>query len=112
VTWKFLTGPAPKVQTTSPTAGATGISPSTKVSANFSEAVQNVTTSTFFLKDSAGTTITGTIQPPTTGNKWTLVPSSPLPAGTYTATILGGTGGVTDLVGNPMASPVTWAFTV
>lgn len=112
VTWKFLTGPAPKVQTTSPAAGATAVSPSTKVSANFSEAVQNVNTATFFLKDAAGATVSATVQPPATGNKWTLVPSSSLPAGTYTATILGGTSGVTDLAGNPMASTVTWTFTV
>jgi methionine-rich copper-binding protein CopC len=112
VTWKFLTGPAPKVQSTSPAAGATGVSPSTKVSANFSEAVQNVTPTTFFLKNAAGTTVATTIQPPSTGNKWSLVPSSPLTAGTYTATIVGGSGGVTDLAGNPMASTLTWSFTV
>src|SRR5262249_1401721 len=42
----------------------------------------------------------------------TLTPSSQLAASTtYTATIVGGSGGVKDLAGNALASNVVWSFT-
>ena len=41
-----------------------------------------------------------------------LHPESPLQSSiTYTATVKGGSGGVTDLAGNPLASDSTWSFT-
>ena len=47
-----------------------------------------------------------------TTNVATLTPQAALQYGaTYTATVKGGAGGVTDYVGNPLASDVSWSFT-
>ena len=47
-----------------------------------------------------------------TTNVATLTPQSALAYGaTYTLTVKGGAGGVTDLAGNPLAADVSWSFT-
>lgn len=112
VTWQFLTGPAPTVKSTgmSPLPGATGVPVTSPVSATFSERVQNVTTSTFTLTSAAGT-VSATVNRSGTTNTWILKPDAPLAGGTaYTVTLVGGTSGITDMVGNPLKT-VTWAFT-
>ena len=75
-----------------------------------SEAVQSatVTTSTYTLKNSAGTSIAGSVTL-TNGNLATFDPSSSLAASTsYTATL---TTGVKDIAGNAMTTAKTWSFT-
>jgi hypothetical protein len=112
VTWQFLTGPAPAVKATgtSPAPGAVGVAVSTTVKATFTEPVQNVTPSTFTLTGPSGGVPAAVTRSGTT-NTWLLVPNSALAAGTtYTATLVGGTSGITDLAGNPLKT-VTWSFT-
>ena len=100
----------PTVVTKSPATGATGVSPATDVSATFSEAVTNVTPTTFKLKN----TTTAVVVPASvsfdsaTNTVATLHPNAPLAAGTkYTATL---TAGVQDLAGNKLTA-TSWTFT-
>jgi hypothetical protein len=110
--WEFVTGPAPTVTDRTPAENATGVGPSTNVTATFSEQVQNVTGTTFTLTSSGGTVVPATVTQNGTTSTWTLDPSADLADGTqYTVTVTGGTAGVTDLAGNPLASTVTWNFT-
>ena len=67
-TWSFTTGTSaditqPTVVSTNPASAATGISTTSLITATFSEPVQRstVTGSTFLLKNSAGTSISGTV---------------------------------------------------
>jgi methionine-rich copper-binding protein CopC len=114
--WSFTTGSgstdttSPTVTAKSPSAGATNVSTATGVTATFSEPVQNVTTSTFKLKNSATATgVPATVTLDSTQQVATLYPSSPLAAGTkYTATL---TTGIKDLAGNSLPSSVSWSFT-
>lgn len=109
--WTFLTGPAPTITARTPASGATAVSRTGNVSATFSEAVQAVSTSTFTLKNSAGTTITATITYNATTRVATLDPGSTLAAGTaYTARLTGGTAAIRDTAGNPLAT-ASWTFT-
>jgi hypothetical protein len=111
VTWRFLTGLAPKVTAMTPPNGATNVSPVTPgISATFSETVKNVTASTFTLTGPAGP-VTATVKQSATSNKWLLTATGLLPATTYTVTVVGGPSGVTDNAGNPLPSNVTWTFT-
>jgi hypothetical protein len=110
VSWRFLTGPAPTVSSKTPAKGAIGVSTTTTVTATFSEPVLDVTRTTFTLTSAAGT-VTATVARSGTSNKWILTPSAPLQSATlYTATLLGGSSGITDLVGNPLKT-TTWSFT-
>lgn len=116
--WTFTTAApsdtvAPTVTAKTPAAGATGFSRTGSVTATFSEAVQNVTIATFVLRNTGtGATVTAVVSRNSTTNKWVLNPSSTLPARTkFTATIVGGANGVTDLAGNPLAAGVSWTFT-
>jgi TRAP-type mannitol/chloroaromatic compound transport system substrate-binding protein len=99
----------PTVATKSPAAGATGVSPDTDVTATFSEAVQNVTGTTFKLKNTAtGTAVPATVSLDPNSTVGTLHPNSSLAAGTkYTATL---TAGIQDLAGNKLTA-TSWTFT-
>ena len=113
--WSFTTAAAsdttpPTVASTIPASGAAGVTATSSITTTFSEAVQpaTVTTSTYTLKNSAGTSIAGTVTL-TNGNLATFDPTSTLAASTsYTATI---TTGVKDSAGNPMTSAKIWSFT-
>ena len=100
----------PTVVTKSPTPGATGVSPDTDVTATFSEAVKNVTGTTFKLRNTATSTLvpaTVTLDP-TTSTTATLHPDAPLlPGIKYTAVL---TAGVQDLAGNALTA-TSWSFT-
>jgi methionine-rich copper-binding protein CopC len=110
VSWRFLTGPAPTVSSKTPANGATSVSTTTTVTATFNEPVLNVTGTTFTLQSASGP-VTATVTRSGTTNKYILTPSAPLQSGTlYTATVIGGSSGVTDLAGNPLKT-VTWTFT-
>jgi len=111
--WTFTTGPRPTVTSRSPAHLATGVGRTANVTATFSEAVRNVTTTTFTLRSvsstgTLGTAVTAVVSRNGTTNQWILNPGVTLAAGTkYRATL---TGGVTDLIGNPLAQ-LSWDFT-
>jgi hypothetical protein len=121
---------APTVMDSSlmPASGATNVARNTIVAASFSEAIDpktlvttpkdsanpNVGTSTTFtlVKDGTSTSIDATVSYKDSTNTVTLDPSSNLAHNTkYTAKITGGTNGVKDLAGNPLASDFSWSFT-
>jgi hypothetical protein len=104
----------PTVNSVTPAAGATGVGTSAPVTATFSEMVSSasVNTTTFELRDSAGTLVPASVLAGGETPTATLTPTSPLAtATTYTATVAGGTGGVKDLAGNAMAASYRWTFT-
>jgi len=105
----------PTVTATSPASGATNVPVTTSVTATFSEPMASgtITTSTFTLQDTtAASSVAGTVAYDSGTNTATFTPSAALAAGDgFTATVKGGTGGVTDLAGNPLAADFTWSFT-
>lgn len=107
---------APTVTSVAPQAGATGVSASANVSADFSEAMNasTISASTFTLKKQGTTTaLPATVTYDSTSKRATLTPDSDLEAGAgYTATLKGGTGGVKDAAGNALAQDKVWSFTV
>jgi subtilisin len=100
----------PTVTATTPIAGASNIATSSQITATFSEAVQasTVTSSTFIVKNSAGSSMAGTVSITGTDNpKATFTPSSSLAfSKSYTATI----SNVKDLAGNTMTPAKSWSF--
>ena len=91
--WSFTTAPTtpppdntpPTVTSTTPSGGDTGVAVTSSITATFSESVQpaTVSTSTFTLKDSADTSIAGTVS--LNGLVATFVPTSSLsPSKLYT----------------------------
>ena len=97
----------PTVTSTAPAGGATGVPPTTAVSAVFSEPVQPGTVA-FTLRDASGATVPGTQSYDDPTRTATLRPTAALAASAvYTATV----SGARDLAGNPMAQPFTWSFT-
>ncbi|WP_310163321.1 Ig-like domain-containing protein [Arthrobacter sp. BE255] len=117
--WTFTTAPAgdttaPTVTDTSPAAGATGVAVSANVTGTFSEAMNasTVTSTTFTLTGPGTTPVSAAVSYNGTGNVATLNPAADLAANTtYTATIKGGSGGVKDVAGNPLALDKVWTFT-
>ena len=119
-TWSFTTA-APSGDTTPPTVtavlpldGTTDVDTSTVVTATFSEEMDPATIggSTFELRDAADAPVAAVISYDSGTSTATLTPSAPLAnSETYTASVLGGTGGVTDLAGNLLAATSTWSFT-
>ena len=101
---------APKVVSSKPANGATGVAVASSVTASFDEAVQGSTVSTTTFKVQAGTTsIPGTVTLSADGMTAMFDPTSLLEASvSYTATI---TTGVKDLAGNPIVTVKTWTFT-
>ena len=103
----------PTVASIAPALNATGVSTATTVRATFSEAMNasTITSTTFILRDGTTTVAAGVAYNAGTFAA-TLTPSQPLAAGRlYTATITGGSGGVKDVAGNPLASDYVWSFT-
>jgi Subtilase family/Bacterial Ig-like domain/Bacterial Ig domain/F5/8 type C domain len=104
----------PTVTSTSPADGATGIAVTTSITATFSEPVKSssISTSSFILKNNAGTSIAGTISSISSdGLTATFKPSSQLAFSTsFTVTISPSTARVQDLAGNAMATK-SWSFT-
>jgi hypothetical protein len=107
VTWSFTTDPAaPTVTTESPASGATGVAVSATPSATFNEAMQ-ASSITFTLKNSSGTSVSGTVSYNSTTYTTTFTPSSALAnSTTYTGSVNGN-----DSAGDPMGSPYSWSFT-
>ncbi len=111
--WSFTAGSSanttpPTVISTTPAAGALGVSAESGMTATFSEAMAplTVTTATFTLQNAA-TPVPGTVT--YLGTTATFTPLSNLAANTtYTATI---TNGAQDLAGNALAGNYVWSFT-
>src|SRR5204862_411506 len=105
---------APVVGAVSPADGATNVVPSVQITATFSESLDpaTVTGSTFDLRDATNTLVPATVGYSNGTETATLTPLSPLAFSTsYTATLQGGPGGITDAAGNPLVSDYTWSFT-
>ena len=97
--------PPPATSTATPT-----------VSASFDEqlAPASVTAQTFTLRDADGAARARRRElrrPDAHGEARARTPRSPTRR-TYTATLKGGAGGITDAAGNPLAADKTWSFTV
>ena len=104
----------PTVVSKSPSDGSAGNNVGSPVTATFSEFIRTSTlnSSTFSLKDSAGSTVPASLSFDQSSNVATLTPQVALQYGaTYTATVKGGSAGITDYVGNALASDVSWSFT-
>jgi Spherulation-specific family 4/Bacterial Ig-like domain len=115
--WYFTTtadGTRPTVTSTTPASGAIGVLVTTSITAKFSEAIKSstITTSSFILKNNAGTGIPGTISYISTDGKTaTFKPSSSLAASTsFTVTLSPSATRLQDLAGNTMATK-SWSFT-
>jgi hypothetical protein len=118
VTWAYSTAPdttAPTVTAVSPAAGATKVSVGATVTATFSEPMNasTVTTTTVTLVRAGTTTpIAAVVTYDSVARRVTLTPSARLASATsYTATVKGGSAGVKDEAGNPLASDRAWTFT-
>jgi parallel beta-helix repeat protein len=97
----------PTVSSISPSNGATNVSISPAITVTFSETMNasSITAGTFTVNG-----VTGSIS--VNGAGATFTPSSALASSTsYTVTIVGGSSGVKDAAGNPLASNYTWTFT-
>ncbi len=104
----------PTVVALAPAAGASGVSPAASISADFSEplAAASVSGATFELRDNSNVLVPATVTYLAPQRRMQLKPDSALaPSTTYTARIVGGSGGVTDVAGNALAADRTWSFT-
>ncbi|MGD0088697.1 MAG: Ig-like domain-containing protein [Planctomycetota bacterium] len=115
--WSWTTGAAPDntpptVTGTSNANGAINVPLNTHVGATFSEAMDplTITNLTFTLEAPVGTPVKGTVF--YSAMTAVFIPLSNLaPSTLYTATIIGGASGATDLAGNPLASNYVWSWT-
>jgi hypothetical protein len=103
---------APSAGSAAPVGGSTAIAVDTAVSASFSEAVDQASLTTGFeLYDEEGDVVPSSVSYDAETGIATLTPSEPLGNWRpYTARIRGGTGGVTDLAGNPVPADYAWTF--
>ena len=104
----------PTVSSVVPGSGATGVSLSSMIRANFSEAIApaTVNASTFDVRDANGTPLTGTVAYDAGARSAIFTTTAGLLAqSVYTATVKGDVDGVHDLAGNALASDVVWSFT-
>ena len=93
--------------------GTTGVSNSSLITAAFSVAMNSATinTTTFTLRDSLNNLVPATVTYNGAARTTVLTPSSPLASSSgYTATIRGGTSGVKDVAGHPLAGDYSWSF--
>jgi Big-like domain-containing protein len=105
---------APTIVTRTPAVNATGVSTATTVRVTFSEAMNasTINGTTISLRNANNTLVTATVAYNASTFAATLTPSAALAAGqTYTATVTGGSAGVTDAAGNALAASAVWSFT-
>ena len=113
-TWSVdLTGPT--ITSVMPADGATGIAVTTAVTATFGEAINpaSLTTASFVLiPQGSSTPVAASASYDAASMQARLLPSASLQAGaSYTAIVKGGSSGVVDQAGNPLANDVSWSFT-
>ncbi|MHA7155983.1 Ig-like domain-containing protein [Arthrobacter sp. TMN-50] len=99
---------APTLSSQNPLNNATGVPTLNTITAQFSEPVKNVNTSSFVLQDPAGTIVPSTVTLDTTTNRAVLDPTNPLVGSTRYTVSLKNT--IADRSGNLFAG-TTWAFT-
>jgi methionine-rich copper-binding protein CopC len=101
----FTSASAPSVASTNPTNGATGVSRTGNLTAQFNVPVQS-SGLTFTLVTSGGSTVSGSVSLDSTGTIATFNPNNTLSSGTnYTASVR-----AKDSFGNQMVTPFTWTF--
>src|SRR3954462_13945156 len=96
--------PAPGGPGKAPAGGSAGLNVGTAATATFSEPMRasTVGASSFTLTDGNGASVPANVSFDAATNTATLTPQSALQYGvTYRATVVGGSGGATDLAGNP-----------
>ncbi len=104
----------PTVTAKTPANGASGINVGGSATATFSELMNagSITPATFQLKDAANVSVPVNVSYDSATSVATLSPQSALQYGaTYTVTVKGGSGGVSDFAGNALASDVSWSYT-
>ena len=104
---------APIVTGVSPRSGETGASSAANVMVAFSEALSaaSINTNTLTLRDASNAVVPAAVSYIASTFTAVLTPNSPLAyAANYTATVKGGSGGVTDWATNHLASDFTWSF--
>ncbi|MGZ4387003.1 MAG: DUF4082 domain-containing protein, partial [Gaiellaceae bacterium] len=104
---------APGVVAVSPGDGAGAVAVGSSVTARFDEPVDpgTLTTANVSLRDSGGDSVPAAVGYTSSSLTVMLTPNVPLAySTTYTATIKGGAGGVTDTAGNALAEDYAWAF--
>ncbi len=104
----------PTVLSTAPAAGATNMPLAAHPSATFSEALDPATVSaaTVNLRDQNNALVASDASYDAASRSIVVSTTAGLLAQTsYTVTIVGGTGGVADRAGNPLAGDVAWSFT-
>jgi len=100
---------APTVSSVTPLDGATDVEPNTTITASFSEDIFSASVDDTSFTLTATNADSGTVSFDGTSNIATFTPDNGLAlAATYTATL---TSGITDLVGNGLASDYSWSFT-
>ena len=101
----------PTVTVVSPLDGAIGVSVNSNVTVTFDEsmAAASINTTTFELRDSANNVVSATVSYDGPTRTATLNPTSALSfTSQYTATVVGGLTGVTDVAGNALVSDEVW----
>ena len=104
----------PTITDLEPGSGTSDVPAGTDVTATFDEQIApaTVSSSTFTLRDEDGNAVPAALSYDAQTRVAKLDPQAPLPySTTYTARLKGGTGGVTDVAGNPLAADRTWSFT-
>ena len=104
----------PTVNSTQPVNGAVNVATTAAVTVTFSEAMNAATVngSTFNLATAGGTAVPATVSYNGSTRTATLTPTAALGNSvTYRAVVKGGSGGVADLAGNPLATDFSWSFT-
>jgi Domain of unknown function (DUF4082)/Bacterial Ig-like domain/Bacterial Ig domain len=105
----------PQVSSVAPAAGSNAAAPTTDVTATFNEAMAAATIdgARFQLRNASRNAVAATVSYDAASKTATLHPTAALSYGaSYTAVVQGGSGGVTDLAGNPLAADRTWSFSV
>jgi hypothetical protein len=105
----------PVVTETEPHAGASDVDRNAAVTATFDEQIApaTVTATNFTLRTSGGTVVPAAVSYDAPTRTAQLQPQAPLAyQSSYTVTLEGGAGGITDAGGNPLAADKTWTFTV
>ena len=104
----------PTVTAAAPADGAASVDNRVDVTVTFSEAMDSATIgpATLSLRDGGGNTVPTSVTYDQVARRATMTPSTPLAySSSYTATLLGGSPGVKDRSGNPLASDRVWTFT-
>jgi hypothetical protein len=117
VRFEVQTGPdntPPLVLALNPAQSATGIAVASTVAATFNEplAPATVSSATFEVRDDQGARVPGVVTYDASARRAVFTPAAAFGyLSVYSARILGGSGGVTDVARNPLASDAVWSFT-